>query len=453
MNPVKYEKYSLIAGLTLCLLINSNLSYSQCGAAPIAATTCSGGNGAATDGVNINSGNTYWFSGGPAIFSSINLNGGTLRICGSLILGSLNYNSGTLIIESGGSLTVASMSSLNGSTTIINRGSLTISGGFTMQNANNYIYNDLTTSVMTISGTLMVNSSTSYIINRGIITVSSLYLQGPAGSVCVQNNSITNIGVLTNETLNSFIYSGNGVAACVNVSSSAKLDADLTSFSTVNICKGSAVTMSGGALAHTGGGWGSATVHTGCSSCATILTLSLLSFTAREQTEGIRLQWTIGEEPTDGTLFYAERSSDGSDFHAFSSVTAITGQSSYSVLDADITNAVQYYRIKTILPTGASFYSPIAAVETGTTGQLTIYPNPVRPDGTVNMLISTTMAGTARLSVLNVAGQELRVRNATLTRGSNQLSWNVGQLSAGIYWIRLNLPGEKRLYGRISVLN
>ena len=98
MNLVKYEKYFLIARLTLCLLIISNLSYSQCGAAPIAATTCSGGNGAATNGVNINSGNTYWFSGGPSTFASVNLNGGTLRICGSLTLGSLNYNSGNLII-------------------------------------------------------------------------------------------------------------------------------------------------------------------------------------------------------------------------------------------------------------------------------------------------------------------------------------------------------------------
>src|SRR6185295_16952029 len=91
MSALKHKKYYVIVWLIPCLIIISKLSYAQCGAAPIAATACTGGNGAATNGVNINGGNTYWFSGGPSTFGSINLNGGTLRVCGQLTITSLNY--------------------------------------------------------------------------------------------------------------------------------------------------------------------------------------------------------------------------------------------------------------------------------------------------------------------------------------------------------------------------
>jgi len=451
MTALKHKKYYLIVWLIPCLLIISKLSYAQCGAAPITAATCTGGNGAATNGVNINGGNTYWFSGGPSTFGSINLNGGTLRVCGHLTITSLNYNSGNLIIESGGILIVGSMSSLNGSTTIINRGSLTINSGFTMQNNNNYIYNDLTTSAMTINGTITINGTSSYIINRGIFTVSGLYLQGPAGAVCEQNNSITYIGALTNETLNSITYSGNGVPACINVTSSAKLDADLTSFSKIGICKGSAVAMSGGALVHAGGGWGSATVHTNCSSCATILSLGFTNFTVAEQSSSILLQWATNQGPAANDIFYVEKSPDGSVFKVLTTVMSRANQNSYVVNDAVITNTKIYYRIRMQEQSGASIYSPIVMVEPTSAAQFMIYPNPVRSDNLINIVIHSAIAETAYLALLDMKGKILLTKTAALVKGSNQISCDLPGLEAGIYTVKISSSASGNLYGRIAV--
>ncbi|HWB92387.1 MAG TPA: G8 domain-containing protein, partial [Puia sp.] len=203
----------------------------QCAAAPIAAAACSGGNGAATNGVNINSGNTYWVNT-PTTLTSVNLSGGTLRICSDLTVSTLNYNSGYLVVENGGTLSIGALGStnLNGNIAIINRGSITIPGNITFQNSGNYIYNDLSTSVFTFSGKVTVNSGGLTLINRGVMNITELYYQGAAGSttagICLGPQSITAINKLTNLTANSFTFSGAG-SACVNVGVSAQLTSAL----------------------------------------------------------------------------------------------------------------------------------------------------------------------------------------------------------------------------------
>src|ERR1700760_1074251 len=73
--------YILKAGpISLLLLFILRISpvHAQCAAAPIAAAACSGGSGAATAGQNITSG-TWWVSASTT-FSTLTLNGGTLRV-------------------------------------------------------------------------------------------------------------------------------------------------------------------------------------------------------------------------------------------------------------------------------------------------------------------------------------------------------------------------------------
>src|ERR1700744_2230916 len=96
----------------ICLLILSAASFrvhAQCTAPPIAASSCTSGT-AATNNASINSGSTYYVNS-TATFSNINLNGGILHICASLTLTTLSYNSGTLIVENGGTLSVSGLAS------------------------------------------------------------------------------------------------------------------------------------------------------------------------------------------------------------------------------------------------------------------------------------------------------------------------------------------------------
>lgn len=430
----------------ICLLALAGLSrqgHAQCGAAPIAAAACSGGNGAATDGVNINSGNTYWVSS-TSIFSTINLNGGILRICSTLIVSTLNFNSGTLIVENGGSLSLSGLPFLNGNTTIINRGTISIAGNITVQNSNNLIYNDLSTSVFSVGGSLIVNSSTTVIVNRGIMNLSSLNYQGAVGGFCVQDQSITSIGVLTNNTTNGFTYSGLGSPACINVTGGATLNHALTGSSKIHVCQG------GGASVTGSGGWGSASVTTGCSSCAVVLPLDIEDFTATAQGGIVQLRWLSGLGTVDNGVYYAEKSTDGVNFETIGSVAASSGESVYTFADVNITAAKLYYRIRAVNTTGVALYSPVVVIETAVDGQLQLFPNPAGPNTTITLVIPSSSNTDASISLIDMAGQVLNTKTVPLTTGSTTLSWNLRNLAAGIYLVRIALPASN-LYARLAV--
>ncbi|HEX3933353.1 MAG TPA: T9SS type A sorting domain-containing protein [Puia sp.] len=432
----------------ICLLALASLTrqgHAQCAAAPIAPAACSGGNGAATNGVNINSGNTYWVNTG-STFSNINLNGGILRICSNLTLSTLSFNSGTLIVESGGTLSISALASqyLNGNSVIINRGVISISGNITFQNSNNAVYNELSTSVFNVSGIVTVNSSTTTISNNGTMNLSGLYYQGETGGFCVGPESLTTIYSLNNITTNSFTYSGSGAPSCLNVTGSATLTDRLTNSSVIHVCQGFSGTAGGA------GGWGSATVTTGCSSCTTVLPLGVESFTATAQGSVVQLHWKAGQGPDDNGIFYAEKSTDGSRFETFAMVTAVAGGSNYTLTDPAITAPKLYYRIRAVNNTGVTMYSTIALVETAVNGQLQLFPNPAGPNTAVTLLIPAASGANARISLINMAGQVLSTKIAALTAGSNTVSWSLADLSAGVYLIRIEIAGDN-LYARLAV--
>lgn len=137
--------------------------------AGIANGACTGT--AATDGVSINSGQTYSWSGS-GTFNNVTINsGGVLQICGTLTINSLNFNGGDIVVMSGGALTLAS-ASLNGgppARNITNYGTLTINSNFSI-NAGNAVVNYGTLNVMTSTGlqgtgAVLANGSSSAVIN------------------------------------------------------------------------------------------------------------------------------------------------------------------------------------------------------------------------------------------------------------------------------------------------
>jgi len=449
-----FGRYTSILTLLSCLifLLCPQLSRAQCAAAPIAATTCTGGNGAASAGITIGAGQTYWVTGTSNNFATITLNGGILRVCGSVNITTLTFNSGDLIVESGGSATITTFSSsnLNGNVVFINRGTTTITSSFTFQNAGNAIYNDLSTSVFTVSGIVTVNNA--LIVNRGIISFSALYYQGTAGDFCVQDQSQTKIGTLTNVTTNSFTYSGLGSPACVYVSGSATLNGNLTTSSLVHVCQGATATPTGGATANPGDGWGSAVVTTNCSSCATVLALNISDFTAIPQGSSVHLTWTCDQQLQGNEVFYAEKSTDGVHFSTFNTIAASPGQYTYTVADNDPAAGQSYYRVEVFSPFGGSNYSAIALVETGSgAGQLQIYPNPAGQNTVVTLVIPATASGTAQISLVDMAGQRLRSKTVALTSGANTLTWSLRGLPAGIYIVRIESAMNDNLYGRIAI--
>ena len=440
----------LILCVTLLLSLIPRQSFSQCAAAPIAAAACSGGNGAASNNLTIGTGTVYWVNSSTT-FSTLTLNGGTLRVCGNLTISTLNFSSGNLVIENGGLVIIQAFTSsfLGGNVVFINRGTLEITSSFTLQNAGNAIYNDLSTSILEISGVLTINNA--QIVNRGVMTLAGLFYQGPAGGFCVQDQSITSIYSLTNNTANSFVYSGSGSSACFNANgpvASTVLNDNLTTSSAIHVCQNFTSAPSGGASASPGNGWGSATVYTGCSSCASVLVLGITGFTATKTGNTVELQWSSAQDPS--SIYYVERSTDGIAFEPFTTVVPQIGQTTFTATDADITAQKLYYRIRSVGATGATIYSPIALVETGLMAQFQVFPNPALSNSPVTVLIRSKSTGTARLKLVDQSGNLLSTKTLLLSAATNTISWNLPRLAAGIYTVRLESP-DGNSYSRIAV--
>ncbi|HLZ87660.1 MAG TPA: kelch repeat-containing protein [Puia sp.] len=160
---------------------------------------------------------------------------------------------------------------------------------------------------------------------------------------------------------------------------------------------------------------------------------SLLPLPIREVSlEGINrsnenlISWqTIGEENT--ARFEVERSTDGTDFSALGSVSAIGfGNNSYSFTDAQLPESKVYYRLRIEDSNGAFSYSRVIVLPGGTqNSKFTVYPNPAKNSITLNIadfsLLNTTVklfdAGGRLVGAFRISGGQQYIDLSRIPRG------------------------------------
>lgn len=375
---------SKVLAFTFFLLITtvfSNDLKAQC-ASPVSVGTCSGGNGPVTNNANINSGQTYWYTGN-GTFGVINLNGGTLRICGKLTLSNLNFNGGKLIIEAGGSLSLntGGALNLNGNCTIANSGELNINKTVVMQNANNVLFN-AAGAVLNMNGgdyRLDINSPTSTFINNGTANIQTLFVQSSASGmpVCLGPNSCTNLSNLNNNLTNSF-KAAEG-SAVLRYTGNALLNNNLTNNENIFVCRAPGATISGSAS------FGSARVSNNCGSCTEAsaplspLPIELIFFNGKQDKEGIEFTWATATE-LNNDYFTLEKSTDGIHWNALATIPGAgisTETLRYSFVDKAPEAGIQYYRLKQTDFDGSATFSVSIVIDVETPDpSITIYPNP-----------------------------------------------------------------------------
>lgn len=451
MTSMKTQGCRVLLAVSLVLLYRT--SFSQCLPAAPAVNICGGGNGAAGNGQNIGLGQTYWFSGGPTTFGSgVNLNGGTLRVCGNLTMSSISFNSGRIIIESGGSLTlnVGGNVDLNGNCTITNRGFFSINHSLQMQGSNNRIWNDASTAIFNVHGTLKFNSTSSKLINKGTVNADDIYIESTAlaGAICLEDGAIVSTATLTNNFTGSIAYAGTGASpACVSVSTSALRNNNVASSTLIDICAHTGISYTGSA------GWGTATVTNNCtSSCIALLADELISFTASAVNGKNRLQWIMADNSPASAVFYVEASGDGIHFHTIGSMHGAAGKSIYTFYDEEQTNTNLYYRLQQIVPGGGSGYSPIISVRAAKQASLQVFPNPIHAGGTITFIVDAPASTLARVSLIDVNGRTMMQKSVALVAGSNRLDWTVPAANAGVYIARVEGVSAATLYSRTLVI-
>ena len=422
--------------LSACLFYRPALQ-AQCAGFPatIADADCSGG-AAMSNNMNANSG-TYGYCGSSsssASFSGINLNGATLRICGNTTLGFGSWNSGSLVVSCGATVTINSNVTLNTGCGIVNYGTLIINGSLTFQNNNNFVYNELSTSKMTISGNINFpsnNGTNGYLRNAGYIKVGGAYNAYAGVQTCFLNGGrleCTNFVYMDQNANcngvvgNRFTFGSSGGSCIFRYTNSATLYKVFTSDSRWNIYQagGSSQTIAppcnGNAT-----GWGSATlvasapaitVPTGEQPCNTItcltLPVELLKFFALPSAGAVVLSWATATE-TNSRYFAIERSTDMLNWKQIATVPGSgnsSGRKDYSYTDADPEKGISYYRLSQHDYNGQSrYFDPVYAEQNDPpTFSSLVFPVPSLT-GEVTLGISGIAEAALHIEVRNMLGE------------------------------------------------
>jgi hypothetical protein len=169
--------------------------------------------------------------------------------------------------------------------------------------------------------------------------------------------------------------------------------------------------------------------------------LLLLSFTAVKTGDQALLQWNTIEE-TATSRFVIEKSRDSLHFLPIDSIKAIGNRDTvndYSYTDGKLWAGANYYRLKIVGSDGSFLYSPWRVVGDTASGLVvTVYPNPVQPDG---RLYITSSANCERIQLVDASG---RIILSTEAHGLfNTLP--AGGVSRGVYFVQVDTDAGRKV--------
>lgn len=179
-----------------------------------------------------------------------------------------------------------------------------------------------------------------------------------------------------------------------------------------------------------------------------VLPVKFVSFDAAFAGNTINCKWTT-EAEINNHHFELERSFDGNDFNTaaiiFNAENATNVKSNYSYKDnvASLQNkSTVFYRVKQVDIDGKSAYSNIVTVKLGAafSKSMQVSPNPFTE--TLAFKFESAETGNAEIKILNLTGQPVATKNATVNKGGNNLQvGNLGNLSKGVYLAQISING------------
>ncbi len=177
-----------------------------------------------------------------------------------------------------------------------------------------------------------------------------------------------------------------------------------------------------------------------------VVPVELMSFEAVSLTNNeVELRWQTASE-TNNLRFDIMRSSDGDNFEKIGSVPGhgTTNEvHSYSFIDRDVNSGDYYYRLKQVDIDGTTVETEKQHVNIPYPEKYELgdnYPNPFNPSTSIPF--SLRDAGTVKITVYNIIGQEIKVvTNRQFTAGVHHVLFNGRGMATGVYFYRLEVNG------------
>lgn len=175
-----------------------------------------------------------------------------------------------------------------------------------------------------------------------------------------------------------------------------------------------------------------------------VLPVKLISFEGKALTSKINsLSWLTANE-INNKGFYIEHSLNGLEFYPmhFEKSKAILGNSNtkieYNFNHSNVTNSINYYRLKQVDNDGKVNYSKIIIIRNWATSNTSIvkfYPNPTTNN--LNVAIKSSKKEELRINITNVLGKVLENKTISLNNGLNSFFIPVNNLTSGIYFLNI----------------
>ncbi|WP_205508138.1 T9SS type A sorting domain-containing protein [Longitalea arenae] len=171
-------------------------------------------------------------------------------------------------------------------------------------------------------------------------------------------------------------------------------------------------------------------------SIAIVLPLKILSCRGWKNAHGNMIEWETTSASADH--FDIEKNTGGNNFKTIAKIPHKTTSGAASVIyqftDNEVTNEIQHYRIKAVVPGNAALYSRIISIKTSASpDQILASPNPARDYVFVKAPGNDLLD--KELVLLNMAG--MVIKKERLQEAGSQVRLNVSKLSQGAYILKL----------------
>ncbi|WP_158638370.1 T9SS type A sorting domain-containing protein [Panacibacter ginsenosidivorans] len=176
-------------------------------------------------------------------------------------------------------------------------------------------------------------------------------------------------------------------------------------------------------------------------SMCSILSVSLLNFTAVKNNNDVQLNWSTATE-ANSKYFVIERSTDQQTWSQIGYVNAAGNSNTiknYSFVDSLPFTGLNYYRLKQVDMDARYYLSSVRSVQISSKWKINIYPNPV----TGNVLQLTSNAQLKTIIISDVYGRILLKRTASDITNADRV--NIAGYAAGLYFIQVSSDENKVL--------
>lgn len=205
--------------------------------------------------LNVNNGQYVCITSTANFNGGINMNGGTLSICGTVSLSGLNINNGaTVIVNDGANFSVSGHLNVNNGGSFVNYSDITLGGLNNNNNLENY-------GSMVISGNFHNNSQGSFVNNCGVTVGGNFHQNGQldlfgymdvAGEVFFNTANGTNnlnAGSLiecNDLTINDEIYALGSSYSAISVADYTKINSQGDLFGNLDLCDANGIEINNG---------------------------------------------------------------------------------------------------------------------------------------------------------------------------------------------------------------